>query len=113
MSDDVTRIGLDEESDGSRTEWSQLRRLSDEEIEGAVAADPDAYLLDHGEAGRPQGSYQYQFYRTPGGEWRWRLVDASGAIMAVGGQAYPTRRAVEAAITILRDALLGARSKAA
>jgi uncharacterized protein YegP (UPF0339 family) len=114
MNAKLTRIASDAESDESLTDWARLRALTDEEIETAIAGDPDSYAIEQGEElGRKGASFRYQIYRDPGESWRWRLVSANGEILAVGGQGFPSRKAVAAAISSLRDALLGARSEAA
>ena len=114
MSAKFTRIGLEEESEASRTDWARLRALTDAEIEAAIADDPDSYAFAQGEeTGRKGASFRYQIYRDAGDSWRWRLLSAKGEVLAVGGQGFPTRKDVRAAIANLRDALLGARSEAA
>jgi uncharacterized protein YegP (UPF0339 family) len=114
MNAKVTRIGLDEGSEESRTDWARVRALTDAEIEAAVADDPDSYLLAQGdEIGRKGASFHYQIYRDPGDAWRWRLLSARGEVLAVGGQGFSSRKEVQAAIATLRDALLGAGSEAA
>jgi uncharacterized protein YegP (UPF0339 family) len=114
MNAKITRIGLEEGSEESRTDWARLRALTDAEIEAAVAGDPDSYPIAQGEEiGRKGASFRYQIYRDPGDTWRWRLLSAQGEVMAVGGQGFPSRKEVQAAIATLRDALLGARSEAA
>ena len=47
MSDDVTRVTLDEAKEmESQTDWEALEEKTDEEIREAVESDPDAYFLD-------------------------------------------------------------------
>lgn len=105
---------MDVGAEGSATDWHRIRALTDDEIEAAVASDPDSYLLDGPEhLGRAGASYRYMLYRDPAGDWRWRLVSSNGGILAVGAQAYPTREALAEAISTLKDALIGARSEAA
>jgi len=105
---------LNVESEESQTDWSRLRALTEEEIEAAIAADPDTYVVTDSELlGRKGASFRYQVYRVKGREWRWRLMSADGEILALGAQAFPSKAAVETAIAALRDALLGARSEAA
>jgi uncharacterized protein YegP (UPF0339 family) len=114
MNAKLTRIGLDEGSEESRTDWARLRALTDVEIEAAIAGDPDSYSFAQGEEiGRKGASFRYQIYRDPGDSWRWRLLSAQGEILAVGGQGFPSRKDVQAAIAALREALIGARSEAA
>jgi uncharacterized protein YegP (UPF0339 family) len=98
----------------SRTDWARLRALTDEEIETAIAADPDSYELTSSDLlGRNGASFRYEIYKDSRRGWRWRLLSADGDVLALGAQAYSSRNDVEAAILMLRDALLGARSKAA
>ena len=114
MSGSYTRIGLEEDRDGSRTDWVRLRALTDEEIELAIAADPDAYPVEETDLiGRRKGSYSYQLYRDTAGNWRWALRSADGQVLAVSGKAFASRADAERAITELREAILGARSAAA
>lgn len=109
MSGDITRISLDEAVRGDRTDWARLRALTEDEIEAAIAADPDTFGLEDGEPqGRKGASYRYELHADSKGEWRWRLLDANGEILAVGGQSFSSRESLEAAITQLREALLGA-----
>ena len=47
MSDDVTRVTLDEAKEmESQTDWEALEKKTDEEIREAVEGDPDTYFLD-------------------------------------------------------------------
>ena len=47
MSDDVTRVTLDEAKEmESQTGWEALEKKTDEEIREAVESDPDTYFLD-------------------------------------------------------------------
>ena len=47
MSDDVTRITLDEAKEmESQTDWEALEKKTDEEIREAVEDDPDTHFLD-------------------------------------------------------------------
>ena len=47
MSDDVTRVTLDEAKEmESQTDWDALEEKTDEEIREAVESDPDTYFLD-------------------------------------------------------------------
>lgn len=47
MSDDITNVSSEDlDQIESRTDWERLQELSDEEIEAAVAEDPDMMLLD-------------------------------------------------------------------
>ena len=47
MSDDVTKITLDEAKEmESQTDWEALEKKTDEEIREAVESDPDTYFLD-------------------------------------------------------------------
>ena len=47
MSDDVTKITLDEAKEmQSQTDWEALEKKTDEEIREAVESDPDTYFLD-------------------------------------------------------------------
>jgi uncharacterized protein YegP (UPF0339 family) len=110
----IARIGSPVDNEGSRTDWARLRALTDAEIETAIAGDPDSYELRESDLlGRSGASFRYEVYEDKGQEWRWRLLSANGEVLALGAQAYPSRDDVETAIVALRDALLGARSKAA
>jgi len=47
MSDDVTRVTLEEAKEmESQTDWEALEKKTDEEIREAVESDPDTYFLD-------------------------------------------------------------------
>ena len=47
MSDDVTRVTLDEAKEmESQTDWEALEEKTDEEIREAIESDPDTYFLD-------------------------------------------------------------------
>jgi uncharacterized protein YegP (UPF0339 family) len=101
-------------AEASQTDWAHVRALTDEEIDAAIANDPDSYSIEEAELlGRTGASYRYELYCDKKGRWRWRLLAAGGEVLAVSGQAFPSRRSVETAIAALRDALLGARSQAA
>ncbi|HEY0026334.1 MAG TPA: DUF1508 domain-containing protein [Allosphingosinicella sp.] len=114
MSGSYTRIGLEEAGEGSRTDWQRLRSLSDAEIDAAIAADPDSYPIGDSEfIGRRGGSYAYEVFQDSTGAWRWLLRAAGGEVLAASGRSFDSRDALEEALTELRAALLGARSKAA
>jgi uncharacterized protein YegP (UPF0339 family) len=114
MNGKLTRIDSTAAADGSLTDWARIRALTDDEIDAAIASDPDSYSIDEAELlGRKGASYRYELYSDKAGAWRWRLLAADGNVLAVSGQAFPSRQSVEKAIGTLRDALLGARSEAA
>ena len=113
MSGSYTRIGLDEDRDGARTDWTRLQSLSDADIDAAIAGDPDSYPVETDLIGRRGGSYAYQLHQDGTGAWRWALRSAAGEVLAVSGKAFASRAAAEAALTDLLEALLGARSEAA
>lgn len=114
MNGKPTRISLDEAVENSETDWKRLRSLTDEEIEAAVAGDPDSYLLeDIEEVGRRGASYRYEIYTDRSGRWRWRLLSADGEALAFGARSFSSRSALQEELVSLRQAMLGARSKAA
>ncbi|HEX6374889.1 MAG TPA: DUF1508 domain-containing protein [Allosphingosinicella sp.] len=114
MNGKPTKTGSAVAVDGSRTDWARVRSLSDEEIDAAIADDPDSYGIEEAELlGRKGASYRYELYCDRSGGWRWRLLAADGEVLAVSAQAFTSRQSVETAIVTLRDALLGARSEAA
>ena len=104
---------MDAGSEDSRTDWARLKRLEDEEIDQAVASDADTYVVEGAQnVGRAGASYRYVIYRSKGGDWRWRLIDSAGQILAVSPGAYPSRKGIESALRSLRKALLGASAAA-
>ena len=114
MSGSYTKVGLQEGSEGSRTDWQRLRSLSEADIDAAIAADPDAYPIGESEfIGRRGGSYAYEIFQDSPGAWRWILRGAGGEVLAASGRSFESREALEEALTELRAAMLGARSKAA
>lgn len=114
MSGKSTRIGSDAVSEESRTDWARLRALTEDEIDEAIAADPDSYAIaDHHLLGRRGGSFRYEIHRDSAGRWRWTLLSAGGEMLARGAQSFSSRGALEASLGDLREALLGGRSQAA
>jgi uncharacterized protein YegP (UPF0339 family) len=108
------RSGSTVGDESSQTNWARLRALAEEEIETAIAGDPDSYSIDEAELlGRKGASYRFEIYHNRDGVWQWRLLASGGEVLAVSGRAFPSRQSVEGAIASLRDALLGAQSQAA
>lgn len=46
---------------------------------------------------------QYEVYEDEAGEWRWRLVEANGRIIAESGEGYVSKSNLERAIENLKD----------
>ena len=113
MNAGYTRIGLDEASKESLTDWSRLRIMDEAAIETAIEADPDAYRVDAETLGHQRASYRYVIYTDASNQWRWALRSASGETVAVSGRSFPTKKALEEAIGELRDIMVGARPEAA
>lgn len=102
MSENIIRIALDEEPDGS-TDWARLRGMDDEAIDAAIAADPDSYALDENDLRQGNSLYRYQIY-SAGHNWRWRLVAPDGQILAVSAENYASENAVMFAVDTVRTA---------
>ena len=101
-------MSLGEAPEAGRTDWDRLRGMTDDEIEAAIAADPDADLSGGGNA-----AFQGLVFRDSTGEWRWRLVTPEGKAIADSPTSYADRSEVDRAIEALRKAMAAGRAKAA
>jgi uncharacterized protein YegP (UPF0339 family) len=112
MSDNIIRTSSG--ADGDATDWDRIRALTDEQIEQAIASDPDTYAVKDAELLGARGtSFRYQLHRDGEGHWRWALCSAAGEVLAISGRSYASRQRVIEAIGKLREAMGGARSEAA
>lgn len=109
MNGRIIRTGLDEVREGGRTDWDRLRGMTDDELEAAIAADPDSDLG----ATETDASFQGLIFRDSKGEWRWRLVTSDGRAIADSPTSYADRSEVDRAIETLRSAILAGQAKAA
>lgn len=79
MSEKLTRVTLDTEFDSSATDWERLASMTEEDIERAIADDPDwAAFNDVSEHQKQAG---FSLFIGPDGHWRWLLSDESGAVI--------------------------------
>lgn len=109
MSEKITRVSLDEAIERDRTDWARLRALTDDEIEAAIAADPDSDLGLDGEMGPVVGI----IFKDMHGAWRWRLLDSDRTPIADSPRGYQTRDEVDAGLRALRAAMSADQAKAA
>jgi uncharacterized protein YegP (UPF0339 family) len=109
MSGKITRVGSDAAVEDDLTDWRRLESLTDDEIETAVAMDPDSSLGDEGDVAVVRGLV----FRDVKGGWRWRLVGPDGAAIADSPRSYSERSEVELAIRNLRQAILAGETRAA
>lgn len=114
MNAKLTKIDLDAATEEDRSDWDAVRALGDRAIDSAIASDPDAYRVEDRELiGRQGASYRYELYRDQQQQWRWRLVDARGELLAEGARSFASKAKALASIELLREAVLGGRAEAA
>jgi uncharacterized protein YegP (UPF0339 family) len=111
MNAKITRRSSGEAVEGDLTDWDRVRSLTDEDIEAAIADDPDASLGPDESRAAVRGL----IFRDQEGAWRWRLIGANGEAIADSPKSYTDRAEVDRAITALRAAIVAAEdeSKAA
>lgn len=117
MSGKITKISLNEAlkaaASDSQTDWERLRSMSDEDIDAAIASDPDTWAIDDEELKRRPKPGRYEIYRDVGGQYRWRLLAADGSIVADGAQSFATLKQTKAALASLHFLMLSSRPEAA
>ena len=106
MKDKITRVSLGAAIERDLTDWKRLRSLTDEEIESAIANDPDA---EPGSTASVQGL----IFLDAEGAWRWRPITRDGEAIADSPTGYADRSEVDRAIKALRDAIMADSVKAA
>ena len=106
MSERITKIGLDEASNGGRTDWARLRSISDAELEAAIANDPDASLGPNVLLGSLQGLV----FKDSRGRWRWRLLGPGGQAIADSPRGYARRDDVDRSLRTLRELMASAEA---
>ena len=109
MSEKIIRASSGEANERDRTDWVRLRAMTDDELDVAIAADPDAALGPDGEMGPLVGVV----FRDSHGEWRWRLLNSDRTPIADSPRSYSSRDEVDASIRALRTAMTADRAKAA
>lgn len=105
MNEHVTRVSLAEAVEGDRTNWSHLRDLSDSALDVAIATDEDTFVMD-----LTAIAARYVIYQDNAGRWRWRLMGASGSILARSSGAFSSKAAATAAVATVRAALSQAKA---
>lgn len=111
MNAKITRRSSGEAVEGDLTDWDRVRALTDEDIEAAIANDPEASLGLDGSRSAVRGV----IFKDKEGAWRWRLIGANGEAIADSPKSYTDRSEVDRAINTLRAAIIAAdvQSKAA
>lgn len=109
MNGKITRINSDTAVSGDLTDWERLRGLTDEEIETAVATDPDSGFVTDDEIRPLRGL----IFRDSQGKWRWRLIAPDGRPIADSPGSYADRADVDRAIQALRDLITSHSARAA
>lgn len=112
MSDKFIKIGSDVAPEAGRTDWARVQKLSDKEIDIAIAGDSESYALDTEILGRAGSAYHYEVYRAGRG-FRWRLLSGDGEAVASSPDSFRTKAAAFHAIAEVRQALLGGSALAA
>jgi uncharacterized protein YegP (UPF0339 family) len=92
-----------------RTDWLRVRALTDEQIDAAIAADPDSFAMGDKQEG-DQTKFVYLVYSDSVGKWRWRLEGSDGRVMAYGAETYATQKDAARAVAILRTAFRKAQA---
>jgi uncharacterized protein YegP (UPF0339 family) len=87
--------------------------MTDDEIDAAIASDPDAWAVGDEESKRWPKPGHYEIYRDGSGKYRWRLVAADGSVVADGAQVFATRKQAQHALGDLRLLMLSSRPQAA
>jgi uncharacterized protein YegP (UPF0339 family) len=80
--------------------------MTDEEIERAIADDPDTFTADD-----DQRAHWHILHDKSG--WRWRLVGPDGTVIAEAPGQYGSQAEARRAVALLRDAVLTAAAIAA
>ena len=95
-----------------RTEWRRVRALTDEEIDAAIAADPDTFAMGEGLEGHPTNPWKFVYvtHSDKVGQSRWQLEGSDGRVLAYGAEAYPTRDDAARAVAALRTAFRKAQA---
>jgi uncharacterized protein YegP (UPF0339 family) len=112
MSGGITRVSMNEAVKEDRTDWQRVRALTDEQIDAAIAADPDTFAMGDGLQGH-QGNplkFVYFIYSDKVGEWRWRLERSDGRVVAYGAETYVTQNEAARAVGALRTAFRKAQA---
>ena len=112
MNGGITRVSMDEAVKEDRTDWERVRALTDEQIDAAIAADPDTYAMG-GELDQLRNNplkFVYSVYSDSAGEWRWRLEGSDGRILAYGAESYPSQSEAVRAVGAVRTAFRKARA---
>ncbi|HEX5258480.1 MAG TPA: YegP family protein [Sphingomicrobium sp.] len=109
MNERITRMYLAEAGKHGRTDWERLRGITDEELEAAIASDPDASIAADGEID-PLATL---VFKDPRGKWRWRLLGPDGKAIADSPRGYADRSDVDEALRKLRETMQAAEAKAA
>jgi uncharacterized protein YegP (UPF0339 family) len=111
MSGDITRISMTEAVKEDRTDWQRVRAMTDDQIDAAIASDPDTFAMDDKAAtAKKPLDFVYFIYSDGGGEWRWRLERSDGRVLAYGAEAYATQNDVTRAVAALRAAFRAAQA---
>ena len=114
MNGNVTRVNSDTAVEADLTDWQRLRSLTEDDIEAAMANDPDTFAFEEADVARQKGAtHRYQVFSDAGGRWRWALRSIDGTVLAVSGQSFASRDEVLQSIEDVRLALMGAGSEAA
>jgi len=72
------------------------REAAEEAAERAAAVATAAELVEFEEAA-------FQLYEADGGDWRWRLIEEGGELLADSGEDYETREAAASGMTVLKE----------
>lgn len=98
MNERITRVGLDDPIE-SRTDWARLRSLTEDDLERAIADDPDTFTVHR----RPV-KMRFEVFQDKANEWRWKLVHGNGSVIADSAEGYRDRRDAERGIELVRQA---------
>ena len=106
MSERITRVSLAEAVDGDRTDWVRLGALTDQQIDAAIEGNTDSFAMQTNQ----MSTARYSVYQDGAGQWRWRLTDAQGQILARSGGSFRSRSAATTALAVVRAALAQAKA---
>lgn len=106
MSERITRVRLGEAVNEDRTDWNRLRRLTDEELDAAIAADPDTFAVEE----MSPDQVRYQILGLGPDKWFWRLIDGTGHVLARSDRSFRTQEQARRAIAQVRAAFAKAQA---
>ena len=88
---------MDSAGEAGLTDWARLLHMTDDEIDAAIASDPDSFGLGEASRAKHRRAIHYQLY-CEGPFWRWRLCARNGEVLAYSADSFPDENAAKQAI---------------